>query len=233
VDPAELRETALGRLALQRRPHYNLKDIAADFIREAIVSGEFAPRTKVDQDEIAEVLGISRVPVREALIELTQKGFVVAVPRRGAFVAEVVVEDIEDYYEVLAMVFSLATRRALGRLTPADLKDLRRLHGEIASTGDNTRRRELDREFLNVINRAGSSSRLESILQFLGGALPGSFYYDSPVWAATEAKYRELMLDALERGDAEMAAKVSQDHMHESAQVTIDHLRSRGYWSDR
>jgi len=50
---------------------------------------DLPPGSKVDQDEIAESLGVSRAPVREALIELAQKGFVDAVPRRGAFVAEV------------------------------------------------------------------------------------------------------------------------------------------------
>ncbi|TCJ31438.1 GntR family transcriptional regulator, partial [Parafrankia sp. BMG5.11] len=87
ADPSAIRLLASGR-----RRYGNLKDEAASFIREAIVSRALPPRSKIDQDEVADALGISRAPVREALIELAQKGFVDAVPRRGAFVAEVTVE---------------------------------------------------------------------------------------------------------------------------------------------
>jgi DNA-binding GntR family transcriptional regulator len=213
------------------RTYENLKDAAADFIREAIISGELPARSKVDQDEIADALGISRVPVREALIELAQKDFVVAIPRRGAFVAEVRVEDVEDHYEVLALVFGVATRRAVKKLTAADVEELRRLHEEIARTAEANRRRDLDRQFLNVVARAGSSRRLDSILRFLGGALPGSFYFDAPGWVATEAKYRTMLLDAIEARDVRAAARVSEEHLRACADVVVEHLRSRGYWA--
>ena len=156
------------------RPAYgNLKDEAARFIRAAIVSGRLAPDSKVDQDDVAESLGISRAPVREALIELAQKGFVVAVPRRGAFVAELTAEDIEDHYEIVASVFGLTTRRAVEKLLPAEVDELRRLHREIGSIEDTARRMELDRRFFNVIASAGRSPRLDAVLEFLGGVFQG------------------------------------------------------------
>ncbi len=215
-----------------RRPSYdNLKDAAAAFIRDAIVSGELAPGSKVDQDEIADALGISRVPVREALIELAQKEFVVAVPRRGAFVAEVEVQDVEDHYEIVALVFGVATRRAVKKLTPADIEELHRLDGEVAAAPDADRAQELDRRFLHIIAGAGSSRRLDSVLRFIGGALPGSFYYESPRWPANQADYRTKLLAAIDAGDARAAAKVSETHLRGCADVVIEHLRSRGYWS--
>lgn len=216
------------------RPAYgNLKDEAARFIRAAIVSGRLAPNSKVDQDDVAESLGISRAPVREALIELAQKGFVVAVPRRGAFVAELTAEDIEDHYEIVAVVFGLTTRRAVEKLLPGEVDELRRLHREIGSIEDTARRMELDRRFFNVIATAGRSPRLDAVLEFLGGVFQASVYFESPRWADNEHKYRRQLLSAIKSGDVEAAAKTSEEHLRTCASLSIEHLRSSGYWSER
>ncbi|WP_018503484.1 GntR family transcriptional regulator, partial [Parafrankia discariae] len=223
--------SAIRRLASGRRRYGNLKDEAADFIREAIVSRALPPRSKIDQDEVADALGISRAPVREALIELAQKGFVDAVPRRGAFVAEVTVEDIEDHYEVVALVSGMTTRRAVRTLTPTQIEELARLHREITTTGEETRRRSLDRRFFQIIATAGKSPRLDAILDFLGGVLQGSFYYDAPAWENNETKYRERLLTEIRAGDVTAAARTSEEHVRSCAAVTVEHLRTRGYWT--
>jgi len=213
--------------------HPNLKDVAEAFISEGIVSGKFRPGAKVDQDEVAGILGISRLPVREALIELAQKGFVTAVPRRGAFVADLGVDDIEDHFEILSMAFALTSRRAAKNLSAEQLVDLRSIHGEIEASDDPVVRGALNREFNATINHAGCSSRLLSILGFLSGALPGSYYMSAPAWAATEAVFRGQMLAALEAHDADAAALVAAEHLRACAKVTIEELHARGYWTSR
>lgn len=213
--------------------HPNLKDVAEDFISEWIVSGKFRPGAKVDQDEVAGILGISRLPVREALIELAQKGFVTAVPRRGAFVADLAVDDVEDHFEVLGMAFALASRRAATSLSAEQLLDLRRIHHDTAAIDDQAVLRVLNREFNQIINHAGCSSRLLSILGFLSGALPGRYYLSTPAWAATETIYRARMLAALEHRDADTAASVATAHLRACAKVTIEELHARGYWTFR
>jgi DNA-binding GntR family transcriptional regulator len=218
-------------LAAGRRAYGNLKDEAVDVIRRAVVSGHLPPGAKIDQDEIAEALGISRAPVREALVELAQKGFVLAVPRRGAFVAEVTAEDIRDHYAVVAQVSGMTTRRAVEKLTPADVDDLRRLHREIGASADPQRRKQLDRRFFNVVASAGRSPRLDSILVFLGGALQGSFYLESPGWVGNDEKYRGLLLDAIGAGDVPAAVRVTEEHLRSCAELTVEHLRARGYWT--
>ncbi|ABW14143.1 hypothetical protein Franean1_4777 [Parafrankia sp. EAN1pec] len=84
-------------------------------------------------------------------------------PRRGAFVAEVTVEDIEDHYEVVALVSGMTTRRAVRKLTPLETEELARLHREITTTEDEARRRSLDRRFFQIIATAGKSPRLDAI----------------------------------------------------------------------
>ena len=211
--------------------HSSLKDIAVDYIREAIVSGRQGPGSKVDQDEIAAALGMSRLPVREALIELAHKGFVVTIPRRGAFVVELKQADIEDHFEVVGMIFALAARRAAKLMEKAELDELQQLHEQITASDDPETSDQLNRRFVRIINHAGSSRLLRSMLDFVAGALPGSLYATSPEAASTEAVYRERMLAALKAHDAEQAASVAQEHLRTCEWVTIEALRDRGYWA--
>ena len=223
-----------GKLRSGRsHPRYtpSLKDMAVEFIREAIASRALRPGAKVEQDEIADELGSSRLPIREALIELTAKGFVVAIPRRGAYVVHLTVEDIEDHFEVVGILFAVAARRATRRLSDAELTELRRLHGQIATTRDDSMRQELNHDFLRAINEAGSSNRLLLTLRYLWLSLPNDFYTSAPEWAANESRYREQILAQLEARDGEAAANSAEAHLQACAKVTVDSLRAQGYWT--
>jgi DNA-binding GntR family transcriptional regulator len=213
------------------RDHPNLKNIAADFIREEIVAGRFRPGTKIDQDDVATLLDISRLPVREALIELSEKDFVTSIPRRGAFVVDLGIEDIEDHFEVLGMVFAVAARRAAKALTREQLRNLRAIHEEIAQVDDVAAKEPLNHEFVSIVNQAGSSPRLLSILRSLSGALPARYYQSSGGWEQTEEKYRDRILAALESRDSDAASKIAAEHLAEASRVTLDELRGRGYWT--
>lgn len=213
------------------RNHQSLKEMASDYIREGVVSGRLGPVAKVDQDEIAEALGISRLPIREALIELTAKGFVESIPRRGAFVVKLTQQDVEDHYEVVGLLFGLTARRAAARITDEKLRVLQKLHTDITSTQERLARQALLMEFYRIINRVGTSARLLLTLQFLALTLPNDFYFNTSRWPATETVYRERILTALESRDAKAAVKATEEHFRTCAKVTIDELRKQGYWS--
>ena len=187
----------LGTVGPEARHHPSLKDLAEDYIRLAIVSGELAPGQRIDQDAVAADMGISRLPIREALIELTAKGYVRSVPRRGSFVVKLTHDDIIDHFDTVSRVFGLAARRAATQIGPNQLEELKRIHEKILATADQDRDRELNVEFYQIVNRLGSSERLLLTLQFLALALPNDFYMSSPSWSATEAVYRERLLVAM------------------------------------
>lgn len=220
-----------GLARADRRNHQSLKDTAAIYIREGIVSGRLGPGVKVDQDQIAYELGISRLPIREALIELTSQGFVESVPRRGAFVVTLTARDIEDHFEVVSLLFGLTTRRAAAHITDDQLRGLRELHAEIAKIADSSTRIARDLEFYRLVNRIGSSARLLSTLRVLTLALPNDLYFSTSRWPATETAYRKRLLSALEARDSEAAGRVAEDHLRACGKVTVDELRARGYWS--
>lgn len=215
-----------------RRNHQSLKEMASDYIREGIVSARFGPRAKVDQDQIAEELGISRLPIREALVELAARGFVESIPRRGAFVVKLEIQDVEDHFEVVSLLFALTARRAADHITVEQLRGLQKLHTEITTTQDLANQLALTYEFYRAINRVGTSERLLLTLRFLAFALPNDFYFSTSRWPATETVYRERVLTALENRDAHAAAKAAEEHFRTCAKVTIDELRSGGYWSE-
>lgn len=237
LDPAEDNPDGRGGSALfgaprgGRRNHQSLKDMASNYIREGIVSGRLGPGAKVDQDQIADDLGISRLPIREALIELTAKGFVESIPRRGAFVVTLTVQDIEDHFEVVSLLFGLTARRAVKHITDEQLRGLQRLHTEATTTQDPPTRLALTYEFYRALNRVGTSERLLLTLRFLAFALPNDFYFSTPRWPATETAYRERVLAALESRDGRAAVKAAEDHFRTCAKVTTEDLQSRGYWS--
>ncbi len=101
---------------------------AADALRERIFNGELAPGQWVDELALAEQMGISRTPLREALKVLAAEGLVVSEPRRGSYVAQVTEQDLEDIFPVLAMLEGRAAAEAAERADAKALATLAELH---------------------------------------------------------------------------------------------------------
>ncbi len=216
------------------RRRTSLKDAARLFMRDAIASGRYSPGSKVDQDEVASALEASRIPVREALIELEQKGFVELIPRRGAFVTSLEIEDIADHFAALGLLVAIASRRAAEVMDESTLSELQQIHREIDALGTDAGADSpagvLNLRFLRVINQAGSSRFLRSTLRFLSGSLPGSYYTSSSRWAEAECRHRQNILNALADKDGDAAARVTTVHLSVCETLTIDVLEARNYW---
>ncbi len=137
--------------------HPSLKDAAAAYLREQILTGQLRPGTKIDQDEISDALGISRLPVREALIELAHESLIDAVPRRGAFVARLERVDIIDHYRIFGLIAGLAASRAATALTDEQLESLAEFHAAFVAATDADALTRWNHRFHRVINQAGGS----------------------------------------------------------------------------
>jgi len=90
-------------------------------IRTSIISGKLRPGDHLGENEIAKQMGVSRAPVREAIRRLEQEGLVESVPFRGVHVADVSEEDLDEIYQVRAMLEGYAIRRVATRLEPQDI----------------------------------------------------------------------------------------------------------------
>jgi DNA-binding GntR family transcriptional regulator len=194
-----------GRVA---RP--NLQDDVARWIRRAIFSGELKPGERINQEEVAEKLELSRLPVREAIIALEREGLLRTIPRRGSFVREFRRQDILDQYEIYAMVASLATERAAANLSEEEIASLRCSVEEMASQTDPSRREAANDLFHTIINRASRSPRVMWLLGLLASSVPAGFHETG--WEIAARDHLEI-IEHLEQGDAAAAAKAMRDHI--------------------
>src|SRR3954465_14483371 len=100
-------------------------DLVAVHVRSLIFNGELRQGDRVHQDDIARQLGVSRIPVREAIIALDREGWLTITPHRGAFVHGLDEDALRDHYELLGLVYGLAARRTTQRASNAGPQQLR------------------------------------------------------------------------------------------------------------
>ena len=109
----------------------------AELLRQRIFQRQLEPGSWIDEMKLAEEYGISRTPLREALKVLAAEGLVTMKVRRGAYVTEVSEQDLAEVYHLLALLESDAAAVVAQRATDADLKELQKLHAELASAQGN------------------------------------------------------------------------------------------------
>lgn len=108
-----------------------LRQQVTDQIRAAIIEGELKPNDHITETSLTEKLGVSRVPVREALILLESEGLIVSIPNRGNFVRAFEEKDVDEVLSMRTMLESFAAEILIGTLTATDFRHLRRLINDI------------------------------------------------------------------------------------------------------
>lgn len=201
---------------------------AADYIRELVLTGELRARERIDQDRIASDLGISRLPVREAIIALEGEGVVTMEPHRGAYVVPVYQADIEDHYAIYGRIQGIAAQRAAVVISAQDLGKLEQMNADLVNLSDEQQLRDLDWEFHSLINRLGGSQRLLSVLRQMGRILPQQLYGVPPSVSARSVVQHTQIVDALRAGDADAADRAAVEHTVDEGGHLVALLRERG-----
>jgi len=140
-----------------------LHDDVSNIIRQAILRGDLAPGTKINQAQVALKLGVSRGPVREGLKQLREEGLVQEIPYKGTFVIEITARYIEELYSIRRMTESFAIRCAIERAGPEDLENLRTVVDQmqqIDSPTDLDHSAELDLLFHHLVIKAAHHALL-------------------------------------------------------------------------
>jgi DNA-binding GntR family transcriptional regulator len=207
----------------------NLKASVANVITAQILSGEIRAGQRIDQDALAAGLGVSRLPVREALIMLENVGFVTSIPRRGSYVAQITPDDVLDHYEIFGMASGLAARHATSLLTPQELARLEELYVTMHRNHGPEHLADLNYQFHRLIN-SKSSSRLRAHLRQLSRAMPMRLLLLSDVFAPEAEAHHRAIIDALTRHDADAAAEAAAIHLRASGQYAVAELQSAGFW---
>jgi DNA-binding GntR family transcriptional regulator len=201
---------------------------AAELIRAAIVEGRLQPGERLKEERLARELGVSRTPIREALLFLEAEGTVVLQPNRGATVRRFTPEEIRDAYDLRALLEGHAARRAAERIGPGELDALAEscARFEALQAGEVA---ELAREnhlFHHTILEAAGSERLGSMVRGVV-ELPlvyKAFFWYSPEQQRLSAHHHRRLERALRDRDARRAELLMQEHVFEARDFLVEEL---------
>lgn len=147
-----------------------LRDVVFNTLRQAILKGELEPGERLMEIQLAERLGVSRTPIREAIRKLELEGLVLMIPRKGAEVAEISEKSLREVLEVRRSLEELAIELACQRISPEELSELEEAENTFAKaveTGEVMAIAESDESFHELIYRATANERLVQILNNL------------------------------------------------------------------
>lgn len=214
----------------QRSGHLGDRSLKHD-VYAAIVArihrGELRPGDRVSEAEVANRLGISRAPVREAMSQLAHEGLIVRKPRSGSFIAQLTQMDLEDIREARLLIECHAARRACRRITAEDAAELRGLIAAMAQSAADrdhwTATASLNAQFHQTVARIAGNRVLERLwrgldpLAWLLAPATEPNQEHSPLGLVAR---HELLLDALLSGDPDRAEAAFATHIMLAAQRT-------------
>jgi DNA-binding GntR family transcriptional regulator len=215
-----------GRLSKVNLNDYKpLRDVIFDTLRDAIIIGELKPGERLMEVHLAEKMGVSRTPVREAIRRLELEGLVNMIPRKGAHVADLSVKDIMDVLEVRANMDGLATALAAERINDDELKDLKNIQAQFNTyvkkeNLNGTIKKDI--EFHDVIYK---SSRNEKLIQIINN-LKEQVLRFRVIYLKDFISPREIIkehmdiYEALSARDPEEARKLAEKHI-KNQEITI------------
>lgn len=190
-------------------------------IRQKILSGEYPSGKHLAAAELANEFDVSRTPAREALLLLASEGFVEVIPNRGAYVRSWSQDDIEEVFELRALLEPHAAFRAAERATEADLEELERLADEMEATSTSRRPEDRDRlaqlndRFHRRIAKMAAGPRLERFINatyelVLQARTFGTFSEED--MARSMMHHRDL-IEAFRSHDADLAKAIMETHI--------------------
>lgn len=207
-----------------------LRDVVFNTLRQAILRGELKPGERLMEIQLANKLGVSRTPIREAIRKLELEGLVLMIPRKGAEVAQITEKSLRDVLEVRRALENLAVQLACLRMSPqtlADLKAAARAFEEILGGEDVTAVAEADVAFHDVIYMATDNQRLISLLNNLREQM----YRYRVEYLKKKECHKQLLWEhqeiirAIEAGEIDVATKITEQHIDNQVEAVSDALR--------
>ncbi len=206
-----------------------LREMVFESLREAIILGRLKPGERLMEIQVAEEMGVSRTPVREAIRKLELEGFVVMMPRKGAYVAGISVKDIVDVFEVRAALEGLAAGLAAERSTEEEMEELERSLIKInVEAGDDINViAEGDNSFHQIIYRASRNHHLVQIITRLQEQIQ-RFRMTSlsqPGRTKIALDEHKKIVEAISDRNVEEAQALATEHIENAEQILLNALR--------
>ncbi|MFC6886465.1 MULTISPECIES: GntR family transcriptional regulator [Actinomadura] len=186
-------------------------------LRRAITTGRLRPGAPIRQDALAEELGVSRVPLREALKTLQGEGLVTYQAHHGYSVEELSLDDLREVYRIRQLLEEEAARQALVRLTGDDLAALGKAQREVEradAAGDVLEMAEANRRFHTILFECAGMPRLTRLIGTLWDSTDAyrSIYYGEALNRARVIAEHRALLELLRRRDADATVRLLDEH---------------------
>ena len=204
------------------------RDEVRDVLRDMILRGEVRPDGRVEEVELSNRLGVSRTPVREALIALEHEGLVASRPNRGFVVLPIDADLVRETYPVLGALESTALRLAGERLREVVPK-LREINRKLGLERNRARQHELDHAFHVTLTEACGNPRLLTLLRAewnRAKRFDGAHERGMADQAGSCAQHEEIIA-AIEKGRFEDAARVLDEHWRRGVEVVVKWLNEK------
>ncbi|HET8591439.1 MAG TPA: GntR family transcriptional regulator [Nakamurella sp.] len=210
-------------------PRPNAQDLAYDTIKDWIINGPLEAGELLRDTEIAGMLGVSRTPVREALIRLSQEGLVTIAAGRRTKVAELDFSRAADLYAIGSALDSFAAETAAGQITDAQLDRIESILQAMAATDDRERLEQLDQDFHRVYYAVTGNAVLVEYLDRIDMETKRieRVAFGNPVIRTAAHGEHARILDALRTGDPEAARSAAAANWRNSWQRIHDAIEPR------
>jgi len=211
--------------ALEPAPEKSLVEHVYDQIRDAIYEGRLEPGARLVERKLAAELGVSHIPVREALARLSDDGLVERLPRRGCRVARLTVSELEQISDIRVLLEQFVAVRVQERLTPASEAELRRVVAMMLQAAQHHRVQrllDLDRRFHELLWSLSEHELLIDLASQLRGKinhfLRAATLALEPGALEQHALSHYKLVEAIASGDSEAAKRAMAEHIHIAAE---------------
>ncbi len=209
-----------------------LRDVVFNTLRQAILRGELEPGERLMEIQLANKLGVSRTPVREAIHKLSQEGLVIMIPRKGAEVADISEKSMRDVLEVRKALEELAVQLVCDKITGEQIEDLIEA-GEAFKQALNGKDvmeiAEADVRFHDVIYQATDNEKLIQLLNNLSEQMYRyrvEYLKDESVFPRL-AKEHDEIVELIEKRDKENASKAVCEHIDNQITTVLKKIRTK------
>ena len=207
-------------------PRASTPDLIAATLRTAILQGRYRANEPLRQDTLARDLGVSKIPLREALVQLKAEGLVTLLPKRGAVVSQLSSEEVAEIYTMRVALETVALERAVPRLSPADLIRARGVLEIIDCETDRAQWGELNWEFHATLYQAAQMPLLLQTIQTLHNNVHRYLiiYLDRLSGLDRSQKQHWDLLAACRKKDLPRAKAILETHLAQACENLVSYL---------
>lgn len=207
-----------------------LREIVFEHLREAIIKGALRPGERLMEMQLAEEMGVSRTPVREAIRKLELEGLVIMVPRRGAYVSDLSIKDVAETYEIRGALEALAAGLAAERINEDELEEIERILVKISESiekNDIKATIEHDEAFHAILYRASHNDRLVQIINNLREHIQRfrSTSLGTPGRLKAVLFEHRKIAEAISERNAELAQQLAQEHIENAENALMEWIK--------